>query len=298
MTLNLPGTEIPDIREYLFVDDARVRMLVSQLRGGVPEASTSTRSRSHKLLAGLKFLGAEKGGEQSSEDTIALSDLHVSMLEEDAEALGMLADISEEARDKDFWGRGGQRKRLKPGMLARVTAPTRLMDPQSITQVFRKFNRAIESDDAGEFENMLDTIDALYGNHLSLTVLPRGEQSSTNAFVGVIDHQVRFGGLDRGSLFSRLGPDPSELTTIMQIARIPAEATSSASEDRIKEEFEKAFHRRLGDGSLDRNALDQFVTATMKLIEEYGLQSAPLWPSMAITPLAVYRHVPKLAVSE
>jgi hypothetical protein len=69
------------------------------------------------------------------------------MLEEDAEALGMLRDVSEEAGDRNFWGRGGARKRLKPGMLVRVTAPTQLIDPHSITQVWRNFTKALSSTD-------------------------------------------------------------------------------------------------------------------------------------------------------
>lgn len=97
MPSKILGTEMPDLREYLFVDNARVRMLLSQLQGGAPETSKSATSRSHKLSLGLKILAAEKGDQRSSEDTIALSDLHVSMLEEDSEALNLLRDVSEEA---------------------------------------------------------------------------------------------------------------------------------------------------------------------------------------------------------
>lgn len=292
MPNNLPETESPDLREYLFVDNARVRMLLSQLQGGVPETSKSATSRSHRLSLGLKILSAERGDQRSSEDTIALSDLHVSMLEEDAEALNLLRDVSEEAREAEFWGRGGGRKRVRPGMLLRVTAPTQLMDPQSITAVWRNFNQAFQAESSLEFEKILDGINALYGEHLSLTVLPRGASSPTKAFVGVIDHRTGFAALDRGSLFARLGPESAELTTIMQVARVPVEEVSGWSEERLLADFKASSQQAVTAGRLDRSALDQFLTGIMKLTEEYGLQAAPLWPAMAVIPLAVYRQVP------
>jgi hypothetical protein len=290
MSKNMPESDVPDIREYLFVDNARIRMLLAQFQGGAPETTKQSTSRSHKLMLGLKALGAEKGRSQAAEDTIALSDLHVSMLEEDAEALGMLKDLSEESKDQDFWKRGGARKRLKAGMLARVTAPTQLIDPHSITQVWQKFNKAFSSDEP--MSQALDGITSLYGEHLALNVLPLGLRSPTKAFVGVIDHRTDFATLDRASLFSRLGPDPTELTTIMQIARIPQEEVKASSQEQLLKEFKASSQQAIVTGRLDRSALDQFLTGLMKMTEEYGLQAAPLWPSMAITPLAIYRHMP------
>ena len=287
---NLPETEFPDLREYLFVDNARVRMLVSQLRGGAPESSTSTSSRSQKLRLGLKALSTEHSKDRSSEDVIALSDLYVSMLEEDAEALGMLSDVSEEARTADFWKRGGNRKLLKPGMLIRVTASTRLMDPRSITEIWRNFDAVAGVGDQ-ELGPLLDTVNALYGDHLSLSVMPRGAESPTKAFLGVIDHGIEFPTLDRASLFSRLDPNGTELTSILQIARVPQQSEDRMSPKQLAMKFNSALRTSNSD-RLDRAVLDEFLMAIMELTEVYGLQSAPQWPSLAVIPLSVYRQVP------
>lgn len=267
---------------------------MSQLRGGAPESSVSKTSRSQKLLLGLRALGTEHSKDRSSEDVMALSDLYVSMLEEDAEALGMLRDVSEEARSSDFWKRGGGRKSLRPGMLIRVTATTRLMDPRSITQIWRSFDAAATRSDQ-ELSPMLDAVDALYGDHLSLSVMPRGVKSTTKAFIGVIDHQIEFSTLDRGSLFSRLDPTGTELTSILQIARVPPESEKRMSPKELAVKFSSAMVNS-GSERLDRAVLDEFLMAVMELTEAYGLQSAPQWPSLAVVPLSVYRQVPSWAV--
>lgn len=31
----------------------------------------------------------------------------------------------------------------------------------------------------------------------------------------------------------------------------------------------------------------------MRMTEDHGLQSAPKWPAIAVTPLAIYRSVPR-----
>ncbi|WP_330256273.1 hypothetical protein OG874_17950 [Nocardia sp. NBC_00565] len=67
-------------------------MLVSQLRAAAPERSTLKSVRSQRLRLGLKTLGTEHEKDRHEEDTLAISNLFVSMLDEDAEALGMLAD--------------------------------------------------------------------------------------------------------------------------------------------------------------------------------------------------------------
>jgi len=82
VTANVPETDLPDLREYLFVDVPRVRMLVSQLRGGAPETTKSVTGRSGRLRASLKLLEGERASQRSEEDTLTLSDLYVSMLEE------------------------------------------------------------------------------------------------------------------------------------------------------------------------------------------------------------------------
>lgn len=290
MTANVPESDLPDLREYLFVDAPRVRMLVSQLRGGAPETTKSVTGRSGSLRASLKLLEGERASQRSEEDTIALSDLYVSMLEEDAEALGMLSDLSGRVNKPKFWKRGGLRRSLEPGMLLRVTAPTRLMDASGLVRIWRSFEAAI-GDDGDGFEQMVVIVEALYGENLPVTVMPCGPSEPSSAFLGVIGHGTDYVALDRASLLSRIGPDTPDLTTIMQLARVPTERENTR---RPTQALVADIMRRFqADGdSIDRSAFDEFLLEMMRMTEDHGLQSAPRWPAVAMTPLAIYRQMP------
>ena len=81
-------------------------------------------------------MSGESGRSSSTSLESVLEDLHVSMLEQDAEALEYLSDVSEEAKRPEFWKRGKARQKLAPGRLLRVTAPTLIFDPQQIVTGF------------------------------------------------------------------------------------------------------------------------------------------------------------------
>lgn len=292
MTTNLPDADVPDLREYLFVDVPRVRMLVSQLRGGAPEIATSTTGRSSRLRANLKLFEGERSKKRSDEDTIALSDLHVSMLEEDAEAVGMLTDLSDRAGNPKFWKRGGLRRSLEPGMLLRVNAPTRLMDPSALVEMWRNFEAAFDENDV-EFEQVMKLVEALYGQNLALTVMPCGPHEPGNSFLGVIGHDSDHIALDRASLLSRIGPETPDLTSILQVSRVPTERDNAPSSSALIHQVMQRLNA--GGDRLDRSAVDDFLIEMMRMTEDSGLQSAPRWPAVAVTPLAIYRHMPTTA---
>lgn len=262
---------------------------MAQLRGGAPETVKSVEGRSGRLRASIKFLEGERSSQRSEEDTIALSDLYVSMLEEDAEALGMLSDLSDRASKPRFWLRGGLRRSLEPGMLLRVTAPTRLMDASGLVQIWRSFEAASDGSN-DDFENMMAMVEALYGENLAVTVMPCGPKEPDNAFLGVIGHGVEHVALDRASLLSRVGPETPELTTIMQLSRIPTEREDTRPVQALIADIVRRL--RAGGDSVDRSLIDEFLFEMMRMTEDHGLQSAPKWPAIAMTPLAVYRHVP------
>lgn len=264
-------------------------MLVSQLRGGAPETTKAVSGRSSRLRANLKFLEGERASQRGEEDTIALSDLYVSMLEEDAEAIGMLSDLSDRANKPKFWNRGGLRRTLEPGMLLRVSAPTRMMDASGLVRIWRNFEAATGDDD-GQFEQMMAMVEALYGENLAVTVMPCGPNEPSAAFLGVIGHVTDHVALDRDSLLSRIGPDTPELTTIMQLARVPTERDNTRSAQAVVADVMRRL--KAGGHSVDRSAIDEFLLEMMRMTEDHGLQSAPRWPSVAMTPLAIYRQMP------
>lgn len=289
MPPNLPESETPDVREYVYVDEGRVQNLLAQISGGAPIERETTHSRSRKVKSGLKVLDWERGKDDSGSERLTTADLHVSMLEEDATALGMLVDISDVVAREKFWKRGKVRDRLEPGMIVRVTAPTQLIDPRSISSTMRAFDAAVGSDDP-ELGEMLEIADALYGECMSLSVRPTPSQDASCAFLGLIPHSHSFAPLQRDLLFSRFGPDLPELTSIVQIARVPTERESSQN---LKEQVDQlaAQITSASADSLKRELFDDLLVQLGRAMEDAGLQSAPRWPAIAVVPLAIYRAV-------
>jgi hypothetical protein len=76
----------------------------------------------------------------------------------------------------------------------------------------------------------------------------------------------------------------------MQVARVPTERENTPS----MQSMITGIMARLqaSPDSLDRTALDEFLFEMMHMTEDYGLQSAPRWPAISMTPLAIYRQVP------
>lgn len=287
---NLPETEIADLREYIYVDENRVRSLLAQLGNGVLVDREISNSRSKRLQIGLKGLGF--AGESTNSDTerLATADLHVSMFEEDATALGMLSDVSDQVTKPKNWKQGKLRKSLEPGMLLRLTAPTQLFDPESIVDVLRGLD-VFQDEDDDEFTRTLAMADSLYGKSLALSIRPTDPPDPGCAFLGLISHAQAFLGLQRDLLFSRLGPEAPLLTSIVQIARVPTERDTEPPAMQRLEELGRQISNT-GVDNIDRKLLDDMMVQMMRIVEDTGLRSAPKWPSIAVVPLAIYRNIP------
>lgn len=287
--INLPDSDIPDIREYLYVDEARIRSLLAQFGQGLATEKEVTSFRSKQLQLGLKVLGSSLNDGNQESGRLALADLHVSMFEEDATALGMLADVSDVVTKSKNWKRGKLRNSLEPGMLLRVNAPTQLIDPQSIVEVFSNIDAL--SDEDSDFDEVAGFAKAMYGKSISLSIRPTDPPDATCSFLGMIPHTHTFSGLQRDLLFSQLGPEAPTLTSIVQIARVPTERDSGQPVLQILNDLGRQIVRA-DSKSLNREVLDDMLVQMMRAIEDYGMQSAPRWPAIGVVPLAIYRHVP------
>lgn len=295
MVNNLPESDIPDVREYIYVDSNRVRSLLAQMSDGLPDEKATSKSRSFTLRAGLKLNGIERGQGSTSSETLSLADLHVSLLEEAATALGMLPDLSERASKEKFWLRGKVRKSLEPGTLLRVTAPALIVDPSSIMNSLRGFQSAMDDDD-DEFSQILAIVEALYGSAIALSIRPTDVSSARCAFVGNIPLDHGFTPMIRDLLLSRIGPDPVQVTSLVQVARVPTENESAASAEEQLDQLGERIKRMSAD-SLDRGLLDGVVSQMGGMLEQYGLAAAPKWPAISVIPLAIYRHLMPLTLA-
>lgn len=120
------------LREYVYVDVDRVRGLASQLYDGVPERATNVVARQKKLEMDVKILrgGNSAGVEDSTERSLA--DSLFKDLETDLEALGLLADVSEDLTKKVAWEK--IEAIAAPGRILRVTAPGTLFHPAQMSE--------------------------------------------------------------------------------------------------------------------------------------------------------------------
>lgn len=296
MVNNLPCSDIPDLRDYLFVDRQRVGSLLAQFAEGLPSERTSGSSRSRRLQLGLdKFFTHERGAERLDSQTLALADLHVSQLEENAEALGMLADVSEKVEKRKNWLRGKVRSRFEPGMLLRVTAPTQISDVSTIVGSFQSLATVFEGhDEEGTFSEIQEGIQqlkALYGESISVSIRTAGEDDYEVGFVGEIPHDHEFGPMRRQLLLSQVGPGSTTLTTLMQIAAVPTERDAQIGPQEMFRNFMPNVEQLFDEQKLNRRVLDEVMTALGKILAETGFVAAPKWPAISVIPLAIYRQV-------
>lgn len=288
----LPGSDHPDIRDYLYIDRPRVGSLLAQFSQGLPEGKTEEVSRSSKLETGIRnffTLGSE--GEKSEARSLALADLHVSQLEENAEAFGLLADISDQILKRKHWLRGKVRKSIRPGMIVRVTALTQISDISGIMESFTRLQKLADDDRVEEIKEMVDQVRALYGDSITVSIRSVHQNEYETAFVGEIPKDHGFGPLSSELILSQIGPDPVELTTVFQIAAVPSEKDSKRSLEQAMGEINNLSEKFENINRLDRPIIDRFLINLGKILAASGFVAAPCWPAISMVPLAIYRNV-------
>jgi hypothetical protein len=276
----------PNIREYLYVDTPRVRTLLAQLSSGVPEERRSERTK--QWSASLSGIDGPGHDQRTGEHEVrSLADLHVAMLEEVAEYAKMLLDVSEISKKPKNWHRERIHKALRPSSLIRVTGPTAIIYPASFAAAASAFD---EFDDDKSFSIDLGKIvRSMFGDHLTLRVYPCGEEEWNCQYSGVVADPGGYLAGEKSVLFSRLGADPQEWTTVATISRIPrrAAAASDSQFERVVETLQNSFTA----DQLDRQILEKMIQEASREMERKGLSEAPSWPAISVIPLAVYRDI-------
>ena len=312
--------------DFLYVDVARVRSYLAQLAGGV--ATTA-----HEALERVQARSAEasipvaRGGRASStsdrwETTRALGDLIVPAFEEEATAAGYLTDISDEHTEPSQWHSGEVHRRLPVGTVFRHSGQTRLLDPLHVAELVQHFEGTAEalvrmfggpaggqgrkgggrttpkgagqSADVAELRGIKKTtepIRQLIGNLLaggiSLRVFPCGVRHPDCGFGGVLLDRSDYIEPERGAVFARHGVATTDWTVVGVVARMPRR------EQRLDVDAIDPTAMIRGSGAINREAIEGVVLQLLEMMEGIGMSEGPAWPSIAITPLAVYRTIPK-----
>ena len=138
------ATPLRVLREFLYVDSVKVRSLLAQLDGGVPEEMRRTDKTQATSGVGFRAI-ASHGREWGSEDTIqrSLADAVFPTLEEQLEAEGFLTDLSADLRSEAYWSSRAFRMQVSPGSFVRITSPAHLFDARYIARSFSSFAASI-----------------------------------------------------------------------------------------------------------------------------------------------------------
>ncbi|MCZ4095991.1 DUF6414 family protein [Streptomyces sp. H39-C1] len=279
---------VSDVREYLYVDTPRVRTLLTQFGAGLPEGRRSERTRNWTAsFAEVEELGNVEGSNE--QEYRSLADLHVAMLEEDAESLDMLVDVSGISQKKKSWNLGRLHRELLLGSLIRVTGPTQVIDPSAFAASASAFDKF--SEDSSFSQNVVAITEAMYRGHLALRVFPCGVDEWEYQYCGLIADPGGYLAAERSALFSRLGADPQEWTVVASISRIPSRdnVPPSTRFENAMNSIQSAFQN--GPDSISRRALEVMIQEASRAMEGMGLSEAPTWPAIAVTPLAIYRKI-------
>ena len=305
------------LREMLYVDTSRVRSYLAQMEQGLPERVQQAEEGMRRWAAGVNVMAfhAEAGRQASRREQTerTLSDLHFAIFEEVATSIGFLTDISDRVVDLDAWTSGRLHASLQEGHVIRVTAPARLTDGEHIIALIKKFSRfsggtgadpggsgeaaaaeqifaeMTNGQNAGHDEQFLSELEAmvrlLFDTGIWVRSMPCGAGHPEACFSGVLLDRSDYIDPERFAIFSRYGSRLREWTVVGSVTRISTPAGPPVSLDNLASEA------MTPQGLLDRNRLEDTLSRLLEYCEAQGITEGPRWPSIVITPLAVYRQV-------
>ncbi len=316
------------VRDYLYVDVARVRSLLAQMADGAPDTVTDRSSRIANATAKMAIgpIGAGVGRNSGDERTESrsLSDLTFALFEESAEALGLLRDVTEEASRSAAWYSGQLQASMQLSQLVRVTASVRLIDPTHFAESMSRIdsmldaiasvpNPSVPTVPAGQRSNssrrggpnpqrregLLQRKKQIFGN-ADPEVLPAISSLIQGLLAGGISMRSMPCGVDTpecsfsGLLLNRSDYIEPERATIF--GRYGVEASTwtmvgivSRFADQGADPNTSIAPARIGEAGLSRLVLEDMVATLLKKFEAVGVADAPTWPSIVVTPLGLYR---------
>lgn len=317
------GGDYPSfLLDFLYVDVARVRSLLAQMAGGVASTAAETleevRTRIAEASVPIARGGRTSSSSSRSETTRSLGDLIVPVFEEEAAAAGYLIDVSGELSDPDDWHSGEVHTRLPVGTILRHSGPTRLLDPVHVSELIKHFEGAASAVDrmtgsapsgsSGKggrttpkggasartaelrglkkmTEPIRELVENLLAGGISLRVFPCGAQHPDCGFGGLLLDRSDYIEPERGALFARHGVLVSDWTVVGVVNRLSRRGNALDLSDFDPSELIRQ------SGAINRQAIEGMVLQLLGMLEGVGMSEGPSWPSIGITPLAVYRTI-------
>jgi len=312
------------LRDFLYLDSERVRSLLAQIEGGVVEAVVQRITRTKEGRAGASFFRIfEAGGslvsEKASEQTKTLQDALYLLFEEAASEAGVFADTDGLSVPEE-WDSGAVHKKLREAELIRLTGPTRIFDSghfrqraESVGTFTRLLTEMIHSEDLSKipekqrerrleqlaeqafdadagtlrgFRTVGEFIESFMRGQILVRQFPCGTEHPGFALVGTLLPRAGYLQEERDALFAKYGSGTAIWTLVAQVASIPKSSDGPTS---------PAFDAELltGEGNaINRTQLEDFATQLLEYMEHIGIAEGPTYPSITVTPIAIYRDVP------
>jgi hypothetical protein len=131
-------------------------------------------------------------------------------------------------------------------------------------------------------------VENFLGDAISMRSLPCGDEHLEFSFGGSLLGRKDYIQEEREHLFSRYGSHLRDWTCVLQVATVPL------SDDAVDDIGDGEW--TLEGGKISRAATERGAARLLSVMEGIGLTEGPRWPTISVTPLAVYRDVPSGSV--
>jgi hypothetical protein len=122
----------------------------------------------------------------------------------------------------------------------------------------------------------------LFRGGIWMRSLPCGPDIPDCSFAGALLDRTAYIEPERDALFSRYGVQPSEWTLVAVVSRFGATGATSGAKP-------LGVQRPGVSAEMDRLQLEELAAGLLAMFETVGVAEAPREPSIAVTPLALYR---------
>ncbi len=284
--------------------------------------------RSGRLTAkvpGLLEAGGDVGGDSKVEETLTVDDALLSVLNETLDASELLVTPAG-LDDPNAWAAGSIHAQLQPAQLVRVTCDAQLIDPQFFAESVGRVVDAIEtiallarpdalSKSANERSRiakhaateLMDGmapdvvrqlgagIQQFFGQGLFIRQLPCGTDERAYALLGTLRTDAGVLLDNRAAMFTKYGAAPSRWTMLSQVATVTVPPSCEASDLLAAVDDDASTDDAGADGDTDdtddvsRSDFERIAGEMMVALESAGLSGGPVWPTITVSPIAVYR---------
>lgn len=311
------------MKEFLYVDVDRTRSLLAQLQGGLVEELTSETASTKEAAASASVFGIGGSGGYSREarhqESRSFQEMVFVAFESLADEGRLITDLGAEFEDLAQWETGAVHSSLTEGQLVRMTCNVQLLDGSIFRQRLERFDKLVDGFLAlapqvtpknttpkqraqvgsaakaallggitsDQMNAISDFVDAFVGENISFRALACGTDHLAHGFGGTLLGRREYIQEERESLLSRYGIVASNWTCVMQVAAIPDDAEDA--DDKIETP---------ANGGFDRAILERMVLDLLGQMERMGVVEGPRWPTISVTPLAIYRTIPGPVTAE